>query len=83
MGAKVDAHPELVAQIVKEGHFGGKSFPFHTVTRTNFFAADRLRAELEQAQAAIARSTGKAPENVSSANGIVESAWVFRAARAA
>lgn len=61
VGKKVEANPELAAQILREGHL----LENHSYTHsnfTNFYSSTRLQAELKTAQAAIEKATGKAPK---------------------
>jgi peptidoglycan/xylan/chitin deacetylase (PgdA/CDA1 family) len=60
IGKNVAAHPELAAQIVREGHLLGNHTYNHS-NFTNFFPASRLRAELEQTQAVIKKNAGVVP----------------------
>jgi peptidoglycan/xylan/chitin deacetylase (PgdA/CDA1 family) len=60
IGNRVAAHPELAAQIVREGHL----LENHTYTHsylTNFFTVAHLRREMADTQDAIKKSTGTVP----------------------
>ena len=60
IGRRVDAHPEIAAEIVRRGHGIGN----HTQTHPNLFAcypAPALRHEIERAQRSIERATGTRP----------------------
>lgn len=60
VGKRVDANTELAGRIVAEGHLLENHSHIHS-NATNFFTSGRLREELENAQAAIAKATGNAP----------------------
>ncbi len=60
IGKKVEAHPELAAQIVREGHLLENHTYSHS-NYTNFFPSAALRAELERTQAAVKQATGTTP----------------------
>jgi len=60
VGARVAAHPELSARIVREGHLLENHSYAHS-NLTNFFGVARLKAELERAQSAIQTATGVTP----------------------
>jgi peptidoglycan/xylan/chitin deacetylase (PgdA/CDA1 family) len=80
VGAKVAAHPELAAQIAREGHLV-ENHSFGHSNGTNFFTTGRLRAELTQAQTTIEQATGKRPQLFRPPMGL-SNPRVFRAARA-
>jgi peptidoglycan/xylan/chitin deacetylase (PgdA/CDA1 family) len=60
VGKRVAAHPDIAAQIVREGHLLENHSYAHS-NATNFFTVPRLRDELNQAQQAIRQATGIAP----------------------
>jgi len=60
VGARVAAHPELAARIVREGHLLENHSYAHS-NFTNFFGCTRLTRELQRAQSAIQQATGVAP----------------------
>ncbi len=60
IGRRVEAHPEIAAEIVRRGH----RVENHTHTHPNLFAcypAPALRGEIERAQRAIEHATGRRP----------------------
>jgi peptidoglycan/xylan/chitin deacetylase (PgdA/CDA1 family) len=60
IGKRVEANPELAAQIAREGHL----LENHTYSHsnfTNFFSVARLRAELGRTQEIIAKTSGCSP----------------------
>src|SRR5688572_15995061 len=60
IGRRVEAHPEIAAEIARRGH----RIENHTHTHPNLFAcypAPALRREIEDAQRAIERATGCRP----------------------
>lgn len=61
IGRRVEESPELAARIVREGHILGNHSHVHS-NFTNFYSRARLRAELQQAQAAIEKACGVAPK---------------------
>jgi peptidoglycan/xylan/chitin deacetylase (PgdA/CDA1 family) len=79
VGKRVAAHPEIAAQIVREGHLLENHSYSHSNT-TNFFTVPRLRAELNQAQESIRSATGIAPKCFRPPMGL-SNPRVFRAAR--
>lgn len=60
VGSRVEAHPELSARIVREGHLLENHSYAHS-NFTNFFGSTRLKTELQRAQSAIREATGVAP----------------------
>jgi len=60
IGKKVEAHPELAAQIVRDGHLLENHSYAHS-NFTNFYSTARLQAELALTQAAIQKISGVAP----------------------
>jgi peptidoglycan/xylan/chitin deacetylase (PgdA/CDA1 family) len=60
VGHRVEAQPELAAQIVGRGHLIENHSYLHS-NATNFFSVGRLRTELERAQTVIQQATGTAP----------------------
>lgn len=60
VGERVEAHPDIAARIVREGHLLENHSYAHS-NATNFFTVPRLRDELNQAQQAIQQATGIAP----------------------
>jgi peptidoglycan/xylan/chitin deacetylase (PgdA/CDA1 family) len=79
IGSKVEAHPELAARIVQEGHLV-ENHTYHHSNATNFFTTSRLQAELVQTQSSVARVTGQAPRLFRPPMGL-SNPRVFRAAR--
>jgi peptidoglycan-N-acetylglucosamine deacetylase len=61
IGKKVAANPGLAARIVREGHLLQNHSYAHS-NFTNFFSGARLRAELQQTQTIIQKTTGIAPQ---------------------
>ncbi len=61
VGARVAAHPELAARIVREGHLL-ENHSFSHSYATNFFGVARLREEMRRTQNAVQEATGRAPE---------------------
>ncbi|WP_025761940.1 polysaccharide deacetylase family protein [Dyadobacter tibetensis] len=60
IGKKADQYPELVNQIVQEGHIvGNHSYSHHMLI--GFFSRRRLKKDLEQCNAVIEQITGKRP----------------------
>jgi peptidoglycan/xylan/chitin deacetylase (PgdA/CDA1 family) len=60
IGRRIEAHPEIAAEIVRRGH----RIENHTQTHPNLFAcypAAALRREIERAQEAIERAAGRRP----------------------
>ena len=57
IGAKAEAHPELVRRIVAEGHEIGNHSHGHS-RRINLFATKRLQAEIEDADTTLRRLSG-------------------------
>jgi peptidoglycan/xylan/chitin deacetylase (PgdA/CDA1 family) len=60
IGKHVAAHPELAAQIIREGHV----LENHSYTHSafiNFYSKSRLQHEMAQTQTAIEKATGRAP----------------------
>ena len=60
IGRRVEAHPEIAAEIARRGH----RIENHTYTHPHLFAcylAPALRREIEDAQRAIERATGRRP----------------------
>lgn len=57
IGKNVEAHPELAAQIVREGHLLENHTYSHSYY-TNFFSSARLRLELERTQSLIQKTSG-------------------------
>ena len=80
VGQKVTAHPELAAQIVREGHLV-ENHSFGHSNGTNFFTTGRLCDELTRAQSAIEQATGERPRLFRPPMGL-SNPRVFRAARA-
>jgi peptidoglycan/xylan/chitin deacetylase (PgdA/CDA1 family) len=60
IGKKVEAHPELAAQIVRDGHLLGNHSYAHS-NFTNFHSTARLQAELALTQVAVQKAAGVAP----------------------
>ncbi len=60
IGKRVDANPELAAQIRREGHLLENHSYAHSYF-TNFYSAARLKTELELAQTAIKKAAGVTP----------------------
>ncbi|MEP6663136.1 MAG: polysaccharide deacetylase family protein [Verrucomicrobiota bacterium] len=58
IGNRIDAHPELAAQIVREGHLLQNHSYTHSY-RMNLFSRARLRDELSRTQIAIKKTTGR------------------------
>jgi peptidoglycan/xylan/chitin deacetylase (PgdA/CDA1 family) len=81
VGKRVEAHPDIAARIVREGHLLENHSYAHS-NATNFFTFPRLRAELNQAQEAIRQATGVAPMYFRPPMGL-SNPRVFRAAREA
>jgi len=79
VGKKVAANPQLAARVVQEGHLLENHSYAHS-NFTNFFSAARLRAELQQTQAAIQQATGTAPQCFRPPMGL-SNPRTFRAAR--
>jgi len=61
LGQRVSDHPALARQTTEAGHLLGNHSFGHS-NFTNFFTTSRLRGELEQTQAVIARHTGQQPK---------------------
>ena len=61
VGARVAAHPELAARIVREGHLLENHSYGHSYA-TNFFGVARLREEMRRTQMAVQEATGRAPQ---------------------
>ncbi|HEV2691462.1 MAG TPA: polysaccharide deacetylase family protein [Verrucomicrobiae bacterium] len=61
IGRRVDAHPELAARILREGHLVENHSYAHS-NFTNFYPRARLRTELIQAQQAIEKAGGGKPQ---------------------
>ncbi|MEI6083897.1 MAG: polysaccharide deacetylase family protein [Verrucomicrobiota bacterium] len=80
VGQKVAAHPELAAQIAREGHLV-ENHSFGHSHGTNFFTTGRLREELTRTQSAIEQATGSRPQLFRPPMGL-SNPRVFRAARA-
>lgn len=79
IGKRVEAHPELAAQIVREGHL----LENHTYTHsnfTNFFAVARLQKEMADTQEIIRKSSGTVPVYFRPPMGL-SNPRTFRAAR--
>jgi peptidoglycan-N-acetylglucosamine deacetylase len=79
VGERVAANPELTARIVREGHLLQNHSYAHSHF-TNFFSANRLRAELLQTQTAIQKATGIVPQFFRPPMGL-SNPRIFRAAR--
>jgi len=60
IGQRIDAHPEVVSRIVKEGHLIENHSYSHS-NFTNLFTVPRLRRELERTHAAIQKAGGLKP----------------------
>jgi peptidoglycan/xylan/chitin deacetylase (PgdA/CDA1 family) len=60
IGKRVEANPEIAAQIRREGHLLENHSYAHSYF-TNFYSAGRLKTELELAQAAIKKAAGVTP----------------------
>jgi peptidoglycan/xylan/chitin deacetylase (PgdA/CDA1 family) len=60
IGERVDAHPDMAARIVKEGHLLENHSYSHSYV-TNLFTARRLRDELERTHGAIQKAGGAKP----------------------
>jgi peptidoglycan/xylan/chitin deacetylase (PgdA/CDA1 family) len=60
IGAKAQAHPQLVREIVRRGH-SVENHSQHHRHGFSFFGWGRLRREVDAAQAALAGITGRAP----------------------
>jgi peptidoglycan/xylan/chitin deacetylase (PgdA/CDA1 family) len=60
IGRRAEAHPELIAELVRRGHGLGNHSYQHSHA-TPFFAVPRLAADLERAQALFARAAGVRP----------------------
>ncbi|MFO1487267.1 MAG: polysaccharide deacetylase family protein [Verrucomicrobiota bacterium] len=60
IGKHVEAHPELTARIVREGHLVANHSFRHSYA-TNFFTVAQLTDDLTKAQAAIEKAVGQAP----------------------
>jgi peptidoglycan/xylan/chitin deacetylase (PgdA/CDA1 family) len=60
IGKRVEANPEIAAQIRREGHLLENHSYAHSYF-TNFYSAARLKTELELAQAAIKKAAGVTP----------------------
>jgi len=60
IGERVDAHPDVAARIVKEGHLLENHSYSHSYV-TNLFTARRLRDELERTHGAIQKAGGAKP----------------------
>jgi peptidoglycan/xylan/chitin deacetylase (PgdA/CDA1 family) len=60
IGKRVEASPEIAAQIRREGHLLENHSYTHSYF-TNFYSAGRLKAELELAQAAIKKAASVTP----------------------
>jgi peptidoglycan-N-acetylglucosamine deacetylase len=60
IGKRVDANPEIAAQIRREGHLLENHSYAHSYF-TNFYSAARLKTELELAQAVIKKAAGVTP----------------------
>ncbi|PWJ58566.1 peptidoglycan/xylan/chitin deacetylase (PgdA/CDA1 family) [Dyadobacter jejuensis] len=60
IGKKAEQHPELIRQMVDEGHIvANHSYSHHYLI--GFFSRKRLRADLERCNAVIEQITGKVP----------------------
>jgi peptidoglycan/xylan/chitin deacetylase (PgdA/CDA1 family) len=81
VGKRVAAHPEIAAQIVREGHLL-ENHSYNHSNATNFFSVPRLRAELNQAQESIRNAPGIVPKCFRPPMGL-SNPRVFRAAREA
>lgn len=79
VGKRVAAHPEIAAQIVREGHLL-ENHSYNHSNATNFFTVPHLRAELDRAQESIRSATGVAPKCFRPPMGL-SNPRVFRAAR--
>lgn len=60
IGKRIDAHPEVAARIVTDGHLIENHSYSHSYW-TNLFTARRLRDEIERTHAAIQRAAGTKP----------------------
>ena len=60
IGQKVEANPDLAAEIVRDGHLLQNHSHAHS-NFTNFYGTARLQRELELTQTAIQKATGVAP----------------------
>ncbi len=80
VGHRVEANPELAAQIVRDGHVLENHSYAHS-NFTNFYTTAQLHAELSHAQEAIQRATGVAPVLFRPPMGL-SNPGVFRAAEA-
>jgi len=81
IGRRAEAHPELVAELVRRGHGLGNHSYQHSHA-TPFFAVARLAADLERAQAVYQRAAGVRPRWLRAPVGIL-SPRVVGAARQA
>jgi peptidoglycan-N-acetylglucosamine deacetylase len=81
VGMRVAAHPDIAAQIVRDGHLLENHSYAHS-NATNFFTVQRLRTELSEAQEAIRQATGTAPTCFRPPMGL-SNPRIFRAAREA
>lgn len=61
VGARVAAHPEIAARIVREGHLLENHSYAHSYA-TNFFGVARLREEMRRTQAAAQEASGVSPK---------------------
>jgi len=79
VGHRVDAHPELAARMVREGHQVENHSYAHSHA-TNVFTVSRLRADLGRTQESILRATGVRPTCFRPPMGL-SNPRIFRAAR--
>lgn len=61
VGARAEARPELVREIVTRGHAIGNHSHTHPQARFWALGPTRMRREIDDAQAALTRITGRAP----------------------
>jgi peptidoglycan-N-acetylglucosamine deacetylase len=79
VGHRVEAQPELAAQIVRSGHVIENHSYLHS-NATNFFSVGRLRKELQRAQTVIQQTTGTVPHLFRPPMGL-SNPRIFRVAR--
>ncbi len=79
VGKRIEANPELAAQIVREGHLL-ENHSYEHSNLTNFFSGARLKTELERTQAVIKKNSGIAPNFFRPPMGL-SNPKIFRAAR--
>jgi peptidoglycan/xylan/chitin deacetylase (PgdA/CDA1 family) len=80
IGKNIEAHPELAAQIAREGHLLENHTYSHSYC-TNLFSSARLHLELERTQSLIQKNSGATPKYFRPPVGL-SNPRIFRVARA-